>query len=171
MVDIPDTGFLVLVGGIVLGFFYFIIKRKDDSKQSTRQNVRSDEESELGKEELARKVKKELTDEAEKVEKIRKDVAVDVKESTEEVLDQKIKEQRVDFDHKLVMHEQRADSMFKASDKVMSDLMLKMVDISKIQADAILKINESIESLRKLFYEISGKVQRVEREKQDKSSL
>ena len=170
MTEIPDTGLLVAVAIGVLGFFYFIVKRKDDNRQSSKQNVRSDEEAEQDKQELARKVKKELQDEAEKVEKIRKDVAVDVKESTEEVLDQKIKEQRVDFDHKLIMHEQRADSMFKASDKVMSDLMLKMVDISKIQADAILKINESIESLRKLFYEISGKVQRVEREKQDKSS-
>ena len=178
MVDIPDTGLLVIIGGVILGFFYFIIKRKDDNKNANRVNVRSDEESELGKEELARKVKKELTDEAEKVEKIRKDVAVDVKQETNAVTDQKLKEQKSEFDHKMELHDQKAESKhaeseqrnnakFAAIDKVLSDLMIKMVSTAEIQANALVKINESIESLRVLFHEISGKINRVERE-QDK---
>jgi hypothetical protein len=149
---------------MLLGLFYFIVTRKDRTKFENRTNVRSDEEAEQDKQELARKVKKELADEADKVEKIRKDVAIDVKEETNRLTDQKLREQKAEFTHQLEMYEQRSESRFTASDKVMEDLMAKMVDISKIQADAILKINESIESLRKLFYEISGKVSRAERD-------
>lgn len=169
MVEVSDSVLAALGVGItaLLGLFYFMSNKKDRSKFDTASNVRSDEEAERDKQELARKVKKELQDEAEKVEKIRKDVAVDVKEETNLVTDQKIREQRSDFDHKLEMYEQRNNSKFQASDKVMSDLMTKMVDVAKNQSDAIMKINEAIESLRQLLYEMSGKVQRVERE-QDK---
>jgi F0F1-type ATP synthase membrane subunit b/b' len=171
MVEIPDSVFVMLGIGIPIlaGFVYFTIARKDKSKFDTQVNVRGDEEAVRDKEELARKVKKELTDEAEKVEKIRKDVAIDVKEETNAVTDQKIREQRSDFDHKIEMYEQRVDSKFTASDKVMSDLMGKMVNTAQVQADALSKINESIEALRKLFYEMSGKINRVERE-QDKQA-
>jgi hypothetical protein len=167
MVDIPDTGLLVAIAIGVLGFFYFMIKRKDDSKQSTRQNTRSDEESELGKEELARKVKKELTDEAEKVEKIRKDVAVDVKQETNAVTDQKLKEQKADFDHKMEMYEERNRSRFQAMDKVNDGLLAKIVDTAKDQTTALMKINDTMEYFRKLLNEMSNKVNRVEKE-QDK---
>jgi len=171
-VELPDSVITIMAVGIpmLLGFFYFIVTRKDKSKFDERTNVRSDEEAEQDKQELARKVKKELQDEAEKVEKIRKDVAVDVKEETNAVTDQKIREQRSDFDHKLTMHEQRMDSKFLATDKVMSDLMQKMVDVAKNQSDAIMKINEAIESLRQLLYEMSGKVSRVEREQDKRGS-
>jgi hypothetical protein len=164
VVEIPDTGLLVAIALGVLGFFYFIVKRKDDNKNANRVNVRSDEESELGKEELARKVKKELTDEAEKVEKIRKDVAVDVKQETNAVTDQKLKEQKSEFDHKLEMNEEKTNSKFIASDKVMEGLLAKIVDTAKDQTNALLKINDTMEYFRKLLNEMSNKVQRVEKE-------
>jgi hypothetical protein len=169
VVELPDSYITVLGVGIpvLLGFLYFVITRKDKSKFDAKSNIRSDEEAEQDKQELARKVKKELQDEAEKVEKIRKDVAVDVKEETNVVTDQKIREQRSDYDHKLSMYEQRTDSKFVATDKVMSDLMAKMVEVARSQSNALDKINESIESLRQLLYEMAGKVNRVERE-QDK---
>ena len=170
MVDIPESAFVILGVGIpiLLGFVYFSITRKDKSKSDTASNVRSDEEAERDKQELARKVKKELQDEAEKVEQIRKAVAVDVKEATQIDTDQKIREQKTDYDHKLSMYEQRVDSKFVASDKVMDGLMQKIVDTAKIQADALIRINESIDYLRKLLYEMAGKVNRVEKE-QDRS--
>jgi len=171
LVELPDS-YIAAIGigiPILLTFIYFQITRKDKSKFDTQSNVRSDEEAERDKQELARKVKKELQDEAEKVEKIRKDVAVDVKEETNAATDQKLREQRSDYDHKLEMYEQRTGSKFVASDKVMSDLMAKMIDVAKNQADSIIKINESIEAMRQLLYELSGKVNRVERE-QDKRS-
>jgi hypothetical protein len=167
MVEVPDTGLLVAVAVGVLGFFYFIVKRKDDNKNANRVNVRSDEESELGKEELARKVKKELTDEAEKVEKIRKDVAVDVKQETNAVTDQKLKEQKADFDHKLELYEERNHAKFTAMDKVNDDLLSKIVDTARDQTGALLKINDTMEYFRKLLNEMGNKVNRVEKE-QDK---
>jgi hypothetical protein len=168
VVEIPESVFVILGVGIpiLLGFLYFTISRKDKSKFDTQTNVRSDEEAERDKQELARKVKKELQDEAEKVEKIRKDVAVDVKEETNKITDQKLREQRSDYDHKVEMHEERTNSKFAATDKILSDLMIKMVSTAEVQASALVKINESIESLRTLFYEISGKVNRVEREQE-----
>jgi hypothetical protein len=169
MVDIPDTGVMVAIVGAVLTFMYFIVTRKDRGKFDKQTNTRSDQEAERDKEELARKVKKELIDEAEKVERIRKDVAVTVKEETKIDTDQKLKEQKSDYDHKLEMYEERSKSRFVATDKVMEGLMSKIVDTAEINANALIKINESIESMRKLFYEISGKVNRVERE-QDKQS-
>jgi hypothetical protein len=171
MVELPDSVIAIIGVGIpiLLGFLYFVISRKDRGKFDSQSLTRSDEEAERDKQELARKVKKELQDEAEKVEKIRKDVAVDVKEETNAVTDQKLREQKSDFTHQLEMYEQRADSKFTASDKVMSDLMLKMVEVARNQANALDKINESIESLRQLLYEMAGKVNRVERE-QDKQS-
>jgi hypothetical protein len=170
MVELPDSLLTVLAVGvpIILGFLYFQIARKDKGKFDSASNVRSDEEAERDKQELARKVKKELQDEAEKVEKIRKDVAVDVKEETNAVTDQKIRETKTEFEHKLEMYEERANSKFVAMDKVQESLMSKIVATSEIQANALGKINDSIEALRKLFYEISGKVNRVERE-QDKA--
>jgi hypothetical protein len=169
MTEIPDSIFVVLGIGIpiLLGFFYFQISRKDKSKFDTQSNVRSDEEAERDKQELARKVKKELMDEAEKVETIRKAVAVDVKEATQIDTDQKIREQRTDFDHKLQMHEQNTNSKFVALDKVNDSLMSKIVEIANTQATALTKINESIEGLRNLLYEISGKVNKVEREQKE----
>lgn len=168
MTEIPDSVFVVLGVAIpvLAGFMYFNISRRDKTKFDTQSNVRSDEEAERDKQELARKVKKELMDEAEKVEKIRKDVAVDVKEETNTVTDQKIREQRSDYDHKLQMYEQRVDSKFLASDKVMDGLMGKIVETAKIQADALIRINESIDYLRKLLYEMAGKVNRVEKEQE-----
>jgi len=170
MTEIPDSVFVIIGIGlpVLAGFIYFSVARKDKTKFDTQINIRGDEEAVRDKEELARKVKKELTDEAEKVEKIRKDVAVDVKEETNLVTDQKIREQKADYDHKLQMYEQRVDSKFTASDKVMDSLMSKMVEVAKTQSDALAKINESIDALRQLLYELSGKIQRVERE-QDKS--
>jgi len=152
---------------ILAGFIYFTVARKDKTKFDTQSNVRSDEEAERDKQELARKVKKELQDEAEKVEKIRKDVAVDVKEETNKNTEQKIRETKSEFSHQIEMYEERNSSKFIAMEKVNDNLMAKIVDTSKIQADALLKINDSIEALRKLFYEMAGKISRVERE-QDK---
>jgi hypothetical protein len=171
VVEVSDSILAALGVGItaLLGLFYFMSNKKDRSKFDTASNVRSDEEAERDKQELARKVKKELQDEAEKVEKIRKDVAVDVKEETNAVTDQKIREQHQEFTHQLEMHVAQETAKFQATDKVMSDLMSKMVEVAKNQSDAIVKINESIEALRQLLYETRGKVQNVERE-QDKRS-
>lgn len=173
MVDVDNSYFIVgaTLGALLLGFVYFYVNKKDKGKSDTQFNIRSDEEAERDKQELARKVKKELQDEAEKVEKIRKDVAVDVKEETQADTDQKIREQRSEFTHQLQMYEQRTDSKFIAIDKLMSDLMSKMIDVAKTQADAVMKINDAIEGLRKLLYEMSGKINRAERDinsKQDK---
>ena len=169
MTEIPDSIFVMLGIAIpvVAGFLYFSVQRKDKTKFDTQMNIRSDDETERDKQELARKVKKELQDEAEKVEKIRKDVAINVKEETNVVTDQKIREQKSEFTHLLEMYEQRTESRFMASDKVVDALIGKIVDTAKIQADALSKINESIDYLRKLLYEIAGKVNRVEQE-QDK---
>jgi hypothetical protein len=168
MVELSDS-ILTIIGigvPILLGVFYFIVTRKDRSKFDTQSLVRTDEEAERDKQELARKVKKELQDEAEKVEAIRKAVAVDVKEITQTDMDQKIREQKVDYDHKLSMYEQQVDSKFVASDKVMEQLMNKIVETAKIQADALIRINESIDYLRKLLYEMVGKVNKVEKDQQ-----
>ena len=169
MVEVSDSMLATLGIGVtaVLGLFYFMTTRKDKSKFDTQSNVRSDEEAERDKLELARKVKKELADEAEKVETIRKSVAVDVRLANQVDVDQKIREVVSGFDHKLDMYEQKIDSMFRASDLIMKNLMDKIVDIAKTQTDALIKINDSITALKQLFYEISGKVNRVERE-QDK---
>jgi hypothetical protein len=170
MVDIDPTTLAIIGIGVpaVLTFLYFTITRKDKNKFDTRTNIRSDEEAEQDKQELARKVKKELSDEAEKVEGIRKAVAVDVKEATQAATDQKIKEQKSDYDHKLEMYEERTNSKFIAADKVNENLMSKIVETSKIQADALIRINESIDYLRKLFYEMVGKVNKVEKEQENK---
>jgi hypothetical protein len=167
VVELPDTGILVGVAVAVLGFFYFIITRKDKNKFDTRTAVRSDEEAEQDKQELARKVKKELQDEAEKVEAIRKTVAMDVKEATQIDTDQKIREQKTEFNHQLTMYEQRSDSKFTAMDKVTENLMSKIIDVSKNQVEALTRINQSIESIRTLLYEVSGKVNKVEKEQQE----
>ena len=164
--ELPDSLLTVVGVGvpILLGFLYFTIARKDKSKFDTQSNMRTDEETERDKQELARKVKKELQDEADKVEKLRKDVAVDVKEETNAVTDQKLREQRLDYEHKVEMNEERLTSKFTAMDKVMNDLIIRMVSTAEVQAGALIKINESIEALRKLFYEVSGRVNKVERE-------
>lgn len=172
MVEIPDSILTVIGVGIpiILGGFYFMITRKDRRGFETQASSRDEEDSERDKLELARKVKKELADEAEKVETIRKAVAVDVRLANQVDVDQKIREVVSGFDHKLDMHEQKEESMFKASDLVMTNLMDKIVEIARTQADALVKINDSIESLRRLLYEMSGKVQRVEKEQEKQSA-
>jgi hypothetical protein len=170
VVEVSDSiltaiGFAVTV---IIGFLYFNITRRDKGKVDSASSARDEEEGERDKQELARKVKKELMDEAEKVEAIRIAVAVDVKEANQESVDQKNREIIGDFDHKLAMHEQREESLFKASDLIMKNLMDKIVETAKIQAEAIVKINDALEYLRRLVAETSGKIQRVEKE-QDKS--
>jgi hypothetical protein len=170
VVELPDSVLTILGVGIpiVLGMFYFMVTRKDRGKFDTASSARDEEEGERDKQELARKVKKELMDEAEKVEAIRKAVAVDVKEANQEYVDQKNREIIGDFDHKLALHEQNENSLFRASDLIMKNLMDKIVDTAKIQADAIVKINDALEYLRRLVAEASSKVNRVEKE-QEKS--
>jgi hypothetical protein len=168
MVELPDSVLTIIGVGIpiVLGMFYFMVTRKDRGKFDTASSARDEEEGERDKQELARKVKKELMDEAEKVEAIRKAVAVDVKEANQEYVDQKNREIIQGFDHKISMHEQKEDSMFRASDLIMKNLMDKIVDTAKIQAEAIVKINDALEYLRRLVAETSGKVNRVEKEQE-----
>jgi hypothetical protein len=170
VVELPDSVLTAIGFGvpILIGFLYFTITRKDRNKFDNQTSTRDEEEGERDKQELARKVKKELMDEAEKVEAIRKAVAVDVKEANQEYVDQKNREIIRDFDHKISMHEQKEDSMFKASDLIMKNLMDKIVETAKIQADAIVKINDALEYLRRLVAEASVKVNRVEKEQDTK---
>ena len=48
--------------------------------------------------------------------------------------------------------------------------MTKMVDIARVQADAILKINDAIDALKRLFYELSGKLTKVKEDVDTKQS-
>ena len=179
MVELPDSVLTLLGVGIpiVLGIFYFMITRKDRRGYETQASSRDEEQGELDKQELARKVKKELQDEAEKVETIRKAVAVDVREENKEYVDRRIIENISSVEHKFDMYEQKIESRFSLSeernaskftamDSVMNSLMAKMVDTAKVQADALLKINESIDYIRRLLNEMGNKVQRVEREQE-----
>ena len=170
MVEVSDTIVTIIGIGIpmILGLFYFIITRKDRNKFDSGTAIRGEEEAEQIKQELARKVKKELQDEAEKVEAIRKTVASDVKAANQIEVDQKIREQKTDFNHQLEMYEERSNSRFVAADKVMEQLMAKMVETASIQANGLLRINDSIDYLKKLLYEMGGKVNRVEKDQENK---
>lgn len=183
MVEVPDSLFVVLGVGIpiLLGFLYFIITRKDRGKFDNQTIARDEEQGELDKQELARKVKKELQDEAEKVESIRKAVAVDVRQENKEYVDRRIAENITTIEHKFAMYEQKIESRYSLSeernsskfiamDAVMTSLMTKMVETAVTQSNALSKINESIDYLRKLLDNMSNKVQRVEKEQeQDKA--
>jgi hypothetical protein len=180
VVEISDSMLAVGLGAITLliGFVYFTITRKDRRGVDNASSARDEEQGELDKQELARKVKKELQDEAEKVETIRKAVAVDVREENKEYVDRRIIENISSVEHKFDMYEQKIESRFSLSeernaskftamDSVMNTLMTKMVETANTQANALVKINESIDYLRRLLNEMSNKVQRVEKE-QDK---
>ena len=185
MVELPDSVLYLLGFGVplLIGFIYFVITRKDKRSYETRTESRDENEEERDKQELARKVKKELQDEAEKVELIRKDIAKFVKEEMHEFIEQKVRELKTDRDHIIAVNEQKVetklafsqqdtDAKFKASDLVMSQLMTKMVDIAQVQADAILKINDAIDQLKRLFYELAGKMNKVKEDldtKQEKN--
>lgn len=164
MVELPDTVIAFIGVGIplLLGFFYFYSNRKDRNRFDTSTLARDEEEGERDKQELARKVKKELQDEAEKVETIRKTVAVDVRDATNKDVDQKIRETVTSFDHKLNMYEQKVDAKFTASDLIVKNLLDKIVETAGIQTQAISKINEAIDGIHKLLFEMASKVQRVE---------
>jgi len=183
MVEISETVLAVIGLGIpiVLGMAYFIISRKDKKTSDNRSYDMDVGSEERDKVELARKVKKELADEAEKVESIRKDIAKFVKEEMHEFIEQKVKELKIERDHVIQTFEQRIESKFQlvsqenkskfqASDIVMSNLMSKMVEIAKVQADAIIKINDSIDALKRLLYELTGKISRAERDINNKVS-
>ena len=144
-----------------------MITRKDKSRVDTATSSRDQEQGERDKLELARKVKKELADEAEKVESIRKAVAVEVRLAYQVDVEQKLKEVVGAFDHKLELHEQSEQSMFKASDLIMKNLMDRIVETAHIQAEAIVKINDALDYLRRLLYQMSSKVDRVEDKQQD----
>ena len=184
MVEISETILAVIGLGvpIVLGLVYFLVTRKDKKATDTRSFNLDVGSEERDKVELARKVKKELADEAEKVESIRKDIAKFVKEEMHEFIEQKVKELKTERNHVIETFEQKMEtkfqlsnqetaSKFTASDIIMSNLMTKMVDIAKIQTDAVIKINDSIDALKRLLYELTGKISRAERDinhKQDK---
>jgi len=143
-----------------------MITRKDKNRIDTATSSRDLEQGERDKLELARKVKKELADEAEKVESIRKAVAVEVRLAYQVDVEQKLKEVVGSFDHKIELHEQKEESMFTATDLIMKNLMDKIVETAHIQAEAIVKINDALDYLRRLLYQMSSKVDRVE-DKQD----
>jgi hypothetical protein len=168
VVELPDSVLTAIAFGvpILIGFFYFMITRKDRNRVDTATSSRDQEQGERDKLELARKVKKELADEAEKVESIRKAVAVEVRLAYQVDVEQKLKEVVGGFDHKLEMHEQSEASMFKASDLIMKSLMDRIVETAKVQADAIMKINDSLDYFRKLLYEMRGQVRDVEKEQE-----
>ena len=184
MVEISETILAVIGLGvpIVLGLVYFLVTRKDKKATDNRSFNLDVGSEERDKVELARKVKKELADEAEKVESIRKDIAKFVKEEMHEFIEQKIKELKIERDHVIQSFEQKMEtrfqltdqettSKFAASDLIMANLMTKMVEIAKIQTDAVIKINDSIDALKRLLYELTGKISRAERDinhKQDK---
>ena len=174
MVEVSDSMLAAIGIGIpmLLGFVYFWTNRKDRTTFESRNREEYEGEEERDKIELARKVKKELQDEAEKVELIRKDIAKYVKEEMHEFIEQKIKELKIDRDHiiatyeqkmdtKFALDEQQTNSRFDAMNLVQTQLMTKMVDIARVQADAILKINDAIDALKRLFYELSGKLTKV----------
>ena len=92
-----------------------------------------------------------------------------------EFIEAKIKELKVNRDHIIATYEQKVDtkfqlteqqvnSHFQAMEVIQTNLMSKMVDISRVQADAILKINDAIDALKRLFYELSGKMTKVKEE-------
>ena len=174
MVEVSDSMLAAIGIGIpmLLGFVYFWTNRKDRRQFDTRSETRDESEEERDKLELARKVKKELADEAEKVELIRKDIAKYVKEEMHEFIEQKIKELRTERDHtisqfeqkietKFLLSDQVTESKFKAMDLIQNDLLGKMIEIAKVQSDAIVKINEAIDQLKRLFYELAGKMNKV----------
>lgn len=174
MVEVSDSMLAAVGIGIpmLLGFVYFWTNRKDRSTFESRSREEYEGEEERDKIELARKVKKELQDEAEKVEIIRKDIAKYVKEEMHEFIETKIRELKVERDHLIQTNEQKVDTKFQLSEQasnskfdaiilVQTDLMTKMVDIARVQADAILKINDAIDQLKRLFYELSGKLTKV----------
>ena len=184
MVEISETILAVIGLGvpIVLGMAYFLITRRDKKVTDNRSFSLDLGSEERDKVELARKVKKELADEAEKVESIRKDIAKFVKEEMHEFIEQKVKELKIERDHviqtfenkietKFQLSQQESTSKFEASGLVMNNLMTKMVDIAKVQAESVIKINDSIDALKRLLYELTGKISRAERDinnKQDK---
>jgi len=183
MVEISETILAVIGLGVpmVLGLVYFIVTRKDKKVIDNRNFDMDVGSEERDKVELARKVKKELADEAEKVESIRKDIAKFVKEEMHEFINQKIQELKTGETHviesfeqkietKFQLNEQQMKSKFAASDLVMGNLMTKMVEIAKVQADAIIKINDSIDALKRLLYELTGKISRAERDINNKVS-
>ena len=183
-IAIPDSVLPVLGIGIplLLGFFYFWVTRKDKKSYENRSNLRDEGEEERDKLETARKVKKELTDEAEKVESIRKSVAELVLKENQAYTNQKVDGAVTTMDHKMelyrqqietrfVLYEQTNDSKFKANELIMQSLLAKMVDIAKVNSDAMVKITETVDALKSLLYELSGKISRAERDlnsKQDK---
>jgi len=183
MVEVSESILAVIGLGIpiALGLVYFLVSRKDKKAVDNRSFDLDLGSEERDKVELARKVKKELADEAEKVESIRKDIAKFVKEEMHEFIEQKVKEQKIERDHVIETFEQKIEakfqlssqettSKFQASDIVMTNLMTKMVEIAKVQADAIIKINDSIDALKRLLYELTGKISRAERDINNKVS-
>jgi hypothetical protein len=181
---IPDSYLAALGIGIplLLGFFYFWVTRKDKKSYESRSDLRDQGDEERDKLETARKVKKELTDEAEKIESIRKTVAELVLKENQAYTNLKVDSAIGSMDHKMelykqqiesrfVLYEQTNESKFKTMDSTMENLLSRMIDIAKISSDSMVKINESIDALKKLLYELSGKINRAERDinsKQDK---
>jgi isoleucyl-tRNA synthetase len=174
--EIPDSTLtaLIVVIPMLLGFVYFYVTRKDKKTSDTRTEIRSADEEERDKQELARKVKKELADEADKVESIRKAVAESTKAENQAYTNTKVGEAittmkhefelyKVTIESKLALQGQATESKFKELDTTMENLLGKMIEIAKVGADAMVKITETVETLRDLLNELSGRVTRQDR--------
>jgi uncharacterized protein YbjQ (UPF0145 family) len=174
--EIPDSVLApsVIVIGFVSTFIYFYVSRRDKIISESKSDMRSADEQERDKQDLAIRVKKGLEDEADKVEAIRKAVASTTKDENQAYTNQKVGEAvmsmkhefelyKVTIESKFQLHGQDTDAKFKALDTTMENLLGKMIEIAKVGADAMVKITETVETLRDLLNELSGRVTRQDR--------